>query len=130
VYPAAAPAYEPGPCEARERPLTSELRLYVHIPFCNYKCNFCYYATRVGDTWQQQERYVAALERELEWVQPGASLSQLFVGALRRRSRRSAGPHARHVFEASPTGQHGHTVEASPESITPSTSSSARACTA
>jgi oxygen-independent coproporphyrinogen III oxidase len=122
VYPAAAPAYTESPCEERERPATRELRLYVHIPFCNYKCNFCYYATRVGDTREQQERYVAALERELSWVEPGCRLSQLFVGGgtptalpadlLDRTLAR--------IFEAMPaTGQHGHTVEASPESITP-----------
>jgi oxygen-independent coproporphyrinogen-3 oxidase len=121
VYPAAAPAYTPSPCEERARPATRELRLYVHVPFCNYKCNFCYYATRVGDTREQQERYVAALERELEWVERGARLSQLFVGGgtptalpaelLDRTLAR--------VFEVlPPTGQHGHTVEASPESVT------------
>jgi oxygen-independent coproporphyrinogen III oxidase len=120
VYPAAAPAYEPSPCEQRVRPETRELRLYVHIPFCNYKCNFCYYATRVGDTRAEQERYVAALERELAWVEPGATLSQLFVGGgtptalpaeLLDRTLAS-------VFAAlPPTREHGHTVEASPESI-------------
>jgi oxygen-independent coproporphyrinogen-3 oxidase len=123
VYPAAAPAYTASPGEERERPATRVLRLYVHIPFCNYKCNFCYYATRVGDTREQQERYVAALERELSWVAPGSRLSQLFVGGgtptalpadlLDRTLAR--------VFEVMPaTGQHGHTVEASPESVTPS----------
>jgi oxygen-independent coproporphyrinogen-3 oxidase len=122
VYPAAAPAYTASPREERERPATRELRLYVHIPFCNYKCNFCYYATRIGDTREQQERYVAALERELAWVEPGSRLSQLFVGGgtptvlpadlLDRTLAR--------VFEVLPaTGQHGHTVEASPESIAP-----------
>ena len=121
VYPAAAPAYTASPCEEREHPATRELRLYVHIPFCNYKCNFCYYATRVGDTREQQERYVAALERELSWLEPGSRLSQLFVGGgtptvlpadLLDRTLAS-------VFQAMPaTGEHGHTVEASPESIT------------
>jgi oxygen-independent coproporphyrinogen-3 oxidase len=122
VYPAAAPAYTASPCEEREHPETRELRLYVHIPYCNYKCNFCYYATRVGDSREQQERYVAALERELSWVEPGSRLSQLFVGGGTPTAlpadlldRTLAG-----VFEALPaTGQHGHTVEASPESITP-----------
>jgi oxygen-independent coproporphyrinogen-3 oxidase len=121
VYPAAAPAFTPSPREERDRPATRELRLYVHVPFCNYRCNFCYYATRVGDERAQQERYVDALSRELEWVEPGARLSQLFVGGgtptvlpadlLDRMLAR--------VFEVMPpTGQHGHTVEASPESVT------------
>src|SRR5512139_1732574 len=121
VYPAAAPAFTPSPREERDRPTTRELRLYVHVPFCNYRCNFCYYATRVGDERAQQERYVDALARELAWVEPGARLSQLFVGGgtptvlpadlLDRMLAR--------VFEVlPPTGQHGHTVEASPESVT------------
>jgi oxygen-independent coproporphyrinogen-3 oxidase len=120
VYPAAAPAYRESPFEEREQPATRELRLYVHVPFCNYKCTFCYYATRVGDERAQQERYVAALGRELDWVLPGSTLSQLFVGGgtptalpadlLDRTLAR--------VFETlPPTGEHGHTVEASPESI-------------
>jgi oxygen-independent coproporphyrinogen III oxidase len=122
VYPASAPAYTPSPCEQRVHPAARELRLYVHIPFCNYKCNFCYYATRVGDDWQQQERYVAALAHELAWVEPGAKLSQLFMGGgtptalpaeLLDRTLES-------VFAAlPPSGEHGHTVEASPESVTP-----------
>jgi len=120
VYPAAAPAYTASPCEARERPETRELRLYVHIPFCNYKCNFCYYATRVGDTRAVQERYVAALGRELEWVEPGACLSQLFVGGGTPTALPAdlLGRMLARIFEVMPpTGQHGHTVEASPESI-------------
>lgn len=120
VYPAAAPAYTASPCEARERPETRELRLYVHIPFCNYKCNFCYYATRIGDTREQQQRYVAALERELEWVEPGARLSQLFVGGGTPTALPAdlLGRTLARIFElVPPTGQHGHTVEASPESI-------------
>ncbi len=122
VYPAAAPAYASSPCEERARPSTQALRLYVHVPFCNYKCSFCYYATRVGDSRALQERYVAALEGELAWVERGARLSQLFVGGgtptalpAELLDRTLA-----NVFAAlPPTGEHGHTVEASPESITP-----------
>ena len=80
VYPAAAPAWQDAPRAKRDGPPSSPLRLYVHLPFCNYKCSFCYYATRVGDSYEQQKRYTAALERELGWVQPGTALSQLFVG--------------------------------------------------
>jgi oxygen-independent coproporphyrinogen-3 oxidase len=121
VYPAAAPAFAPSPREERVQAAARELRLYVHVPFCNYRCNFCYYATRVGDDRSQQERYVDALARELEWAPADARLSQLFVGGgtptvlpadlLDRLLAR--------VFErVPPTGRHGHTVEASPESLT------------
>jgi oxygen-independent coproporphyrinogen-3 oxidase len=80
VYPAAAPDFERRPGAVREALAGDRLRLYVHVPFCNYKCSFCYYATRVGDGREEQARYVAALARELERVPAGVSLIQLFMG--------------------------------------------------
>jgi oxygen-independent coproporphyrinogen-3 oxidase len=120
VYPAAAPAYVPSPHAPRERPPRGPLRLYVHLPFCNYKCTFCCFATRVGDSREQQARYTAALARDLEWADTGTPLSQLFVGGgtptvlapdLLDRLLST-------VFERLPPveGQV-HTVEASPESL-------------
>ena len=56
------------------------MRLYVHIPFCNYSCTFCCYAKRVGVRYDQMERYVRALLREMEWIPPGTPVSQFFIG--------------------------------------------------
>jgi oxygen-independent coproporphyrinogen-3 oxidase len=120
VYPAAAPAFTRAPEAQREPFAGDQLRLYVHVPFCNYKCNFCFYATRVGDGWREQERYVAALARELEIVPPGAPLTQLFVGGgtptalpaeLFDRTLAAV------LSRVSPVGDEVHTVEASPESL-------------
>jgi oxygen-independent coproporphyrinogen-3 oxidase len=80
VYPMSAPAFEPRPGAERERPGGSLLRLYVHVPFCNYGCTFCFYAKRVGADRELMERYVRAVERELSWAGAGKSMPQLYVG--------------------------------------------------
>lgn len=79
-YPMSVPAFRINSRAERERPEVEQLRLYTHIPFCNYGCSYCYFAKRVGSNREQMERYVKALKRELEWVRPGTPLSQLFVG--------------------------------------------------
>lgn len=122
VYPSAAPDFSDAPLAERPPLEGSELRLYLHVPFCRYHCTFCHYAVRVGATNAVMSRYVAALERELDWIPAGASLTQLFVGggtptalppelldrlleSVFRRTKRVEGTV--------------HVVEASPETITP-----------
>ncbi|HEY8514370.1 MAG TPA: coproporphyrinogen-III oxidase family protein [Candidatus Binatia bacterium] len=122
VYPLSAPAFRPAAGAERTRPDAPSLRLYVHVPFCNYGCSFCFYAKKIGASRAQMERYVRALVRELEWITPGAYLTQLYVGggtptalppdlldevlaALFARTRRE--------------GAEAHTVESSPESVLP-----------
>jgi oxygen-independent coproporphyrinogen-3 oxidase len=120
VYPWAVQNFEPRPLAERVRPGNGSLRLYVHIPFCNYRCTFCFFAVRVGAKRAEMERYVAALERELAWVTPGTSLAQLFIGG----GTPTALPpdllsvllHAVLARMTSAAGRP-HTVEASPESI-------------
>ena len=121
VYPISAPAFLKTPRAERERPAAKFLRLYVHVPFCNYACSFCFYAIVVRADRARMQRYLGAVERELEWVEPGTPISQLFVGggtptalppdlldrlltAVFRRAR--------------PFGQGIHTVETSPETLT------------
>ena len=121
-YPSSAPAYQSAPMPERERPAADQLRLYVHVPFCRYHCTFCYFAVRVGASADVMRRYVRAVIKELEWIEPGTPLSQLFVGggtptalppdlldellgAIFARTR--------------PYGKHVHTVETSPETISP-----------
>jgi oxygen-independent coproporphyrinogen-3 oxidase len=120
VYPHAAPVFQPDPCADRPRPQKDHLRLYVHIPFCNYSCTFCCYAKRVGVRHDQMQRYVHALLRELEWVEPGTPVSQFFVGGGTPTAlppglldETLAAINAR----MPPRGQPVHTVEASPDSI-------------
>ena len=120
-YPNAAPLFESSPGAERERVDSEQLRLYVHIPFCNYACAFCCYAKQVGVELAQKQRYVKALERELEWVEPGTPVSQFFIGG---GTPTALPPElldevlgaivARMPFY----GDDVHTVEASPESLT------------
>ncbi|MGQ0635974.1 MAG: coproporphyrinogen-III oxidase family protein [Planctomycetaceae bacterium] len=121
AYPASAPAYTESPCAERDRVHSDALRLYVHVPYCNYRCTFCFFAVRIGARHQEMERYVRALRRELEWADAGTPLSQLFVGG----GTPTALPPdlldemLSAIFERLPSeGTNVHVVEASPESIT------------
>jgi oxygen-independent coproporphyrinogen-3 oxidase len=121
VYPMSAPAFTPSPQAERQRPPGDRLGLYIHVPFCNYSCNFCFYVRRIGDGRPEMERYVQALRRELQWVAPGSRLTQLYVGggtptALPAHLLDSV---LADVFERmKPEGTAIHTVESSPESVT------------
>ena len=121
VYPGAVPAFETADGARRQRPDGDRLRLYVHVPFCNYHCDYCHFATRVDDSVERRERYLDAVVRELEWIGPGTPLSQLFVGGgtptalAPGQLDRLLGA----VFERTtrvPGNE--HTCEGSPESIT------------
>ncbi|MEO2036113.1 MAG: radical SAM protein [Planctomycetaceae bacterium] len=121
AYPASAPAYETRECAERNRPAGDALRLYVHIPYCNYRCSFCFFAVRVGAQRTEMERYVRALRRELEWAPAGTPLMQMFMGG----GTPTALPAdlldelLTSIFERLPSrGDNLHVVEASPESIT------------
>lgn len=119
-YPHAASMFRPGPGTRRERVPAGPMRLYVHIPFCNYACSFCCYAKHVGADAAEMKRYVAALKSELEWVEPGTPLTQFFMGGgtptvlpPELMDELLAAIAARMPF----AGDHVHTVEASPDSV-------------
>lgn len=80
VYPWSVQNFQPRPRAERLLPASDTLRLYTHIPFCNYHCTFCFYAVRAGAQRPEMERYVEALRRELELIEPGTKLAQLTVG--------------------------------------------------
>ncbi|MFO0745796.1 MAG: coproporphyrinogen-III oxidase family protein [Myxococcota bacterium] len=121
VYPWAAPAFAHAPRAERPRLPLEQLRLYVHVPFCNYGCTFCFYTVKVGAKPALMERTVAALEKELEHVAPGTPLAQLFMGGGTPTAlppelldRLLAA-----IFARAPSlGSEVHTVEASPETLT------------
>lgn len=96
-------------------------RLYVHVPFCNYHCTFCFYAVRTGAQRREMERYVAALARELRCVPAGTPLARLVVGG----GTPTALP--ADLFETMlkaihermrPASDRSQTVEVSPDSLT------------
>ncbi|GEM_PF-3000645 len=56
--------------------------LYIHIPFCERKCNFCDFATNFGKDNDEIENYVKALEKEMDLVKNKLNLSDFHVEAL------------------------------------------------
>jgi len=83
VYALCSPRYQPAPKRARALPRRRTLRLYVHVPFCRYKCSFCNYAVlavRSGADRASMQRYVDAVRRELAGMPRSARLAGLFVG--------------------------------------------------
>ncbi len=48
---------------------TRELSLYVHIPFCKAKCNYCDFLSFGGCGYSRQKQYVDALCKEIEAYQ-------------------------------------------------------------
>ncbi len=49
-------------------PTDVPLGLYLHIPFCRKRCNFCYFKVFTDKNAPEVERYLAALSREIELV--------------------------------------------------------------
>lgn len=120
LYPVTAPAWQDNPGAERPRLQGGPLRLYVHVPFCRYKCSFCFYALSLGTKDPAMARYVDALIRELDAIEPGTPLSQVFVGGgtptalpVEQLDRLLAAIFAR----GRPLPGELHTVEASPETL-------------
>ncbi len=80
IYPMAAPAFRTAAGTGRARRSDDPLAVYVHVPFCNYACTFCFYAKRVGDDVATKARYVDAVARELAWIPAGTRLRHLYLG--------------------------------------------------
>ncbi|MGE0704102.1 MAG: coproporphyrinogen-III oxidase family protein [Vicinamibacterales bacterium] len=121
VYPWAVQNFVQRPSAERERPAGGRQRIYLHIPFCNYHCTFCFYAVRTGAKRDEMTRYVKALTREVQFVPEGSSLGRLIVGGGTPTAlppdllSEALGAVFAHVPSA-PDG--GHTIEASPDSVT------------
>ncbi|MGW3240316.1 coproporphyrinogen-III oxidase family protein [Streptomyces olivaceus] len=106
------------------KPQATDNMIYLHIPYCEKRCTFCPFHVRVKRDVSVYERYVVALEREIEmlarrpYVQDmkfravyfgGGSPSLLTVDQIKRlydALRRSFAiePDAEWTFEGEPTG--------------------------
>lgn len=65
-----------------DRPMTSGVGLYIHIPFCAIKCHYCDFACATG-LEALMEPYVAALERELRAYSErsgGLEIASIYLG--------------------------------------------------
>jgi oxygen-independent coproporphyrinogen-3 oxidase len=58
---------EPAPAE-------TPLGIYVHIPFCRQRCDFCYFKVYTDKNSKEIRRYLEALRRELALFAPHARL--------------------------------------------------------
>lgn len=47
-------------------PVSGTFSVYVHIPFCIRFCNFCHYPNKIGALPEEKDRYLSALEREMD----------------------------------------------------------------
>lgn len=59
------------------------LSLYVHIPFCKAKCNYCDFLSFGGCGYSEQKQYVSALCKEIEAYRPISdeySIRTIFFG--------------------------------------------------
>ncbi|MEW6304549.1 MAG: coproporphyrinogen-III oxidase family protein [Verrucomicrobiota bacterium] len=89
-------AYPPFSCWKRNQAVAAELALkqpapetpfgvYVHVPFCPKKCDYCYYLSYIRQPLQVIDHYLETVRRELEIYagQPalqGRALSFLYFG--------------------------------------------------
>ena len=47
-------------------PADGLLDVYAHIPFCEKKCVFCHYPVKLGQQSAEKDRYLDALEKEMD----------------------------------------------------------------
>lgn len=59
--------------------MTNEIALYIHVPFCQSRCNYCSFVS-FADRGSDISAYVNALEKELAQRARGESLSSIFLG--------------------------------------------------
>ena len=47
-------------------PFDKRFDVYVHIPFCMKYCSYCHYPVIVGDVPEEKDRYLLALEKDMD----------------------------------------------------------------
>ena len=52
---------------------------YIHVPFCRHRCGYCNFAL-ITDRDDLQQDYLAALERELSWLEGPFEVDTLYLG--------------------------------------------------
>ena len=102
--------------------------LYVHVPFCAVKCGYCDFNSYAVSDPAVHDRFLAALDRELGATWTGGAPSSVFVGG----GTPTYLSEARFELLLEILGRHLDlhacpevTLEANPESVTPSKVSAA-----
>jgi oxygen-independent coproporphyrinogen-3 oxidase len=60
-----------------------EMALYIHIPFCNYACSFCYFVKSVDRKNKDIEDYIALLSEEIRYfgeMLQGKNVTSVYIG--------------------------------------------------
>lgn len=52
---------------------------YIHVPFCRHKCGYCNFTVLAGRD-DLTQAYLAAIERELSWLETPREVETLFLG--------------------------------------------------
>jgi oxygen-independent coproporphyrinogen-3 oxidase len=74
-----APAPHPPCPDQPEPPWLWPRAAYIHVPFCAHKCGYCDFASLAGAD-PLAERYLAALEREMAFLETPQEVETIFVG--------------------------------------------------
>ena len=66
---------------SKENTMDSPMEIYIHIPFCVKKCDYCDFLSGPYGV-KEQQAYVQALLEEIEAVTEGLgrSVSSVFIG--------------------------------------------------
>ena len=107
-------------------PADASVGMYVHVPFCTRRCEYCSFNTAPIDDRDVVSRYLAALGREIEllggapWA-PGVTVETVFFGGgtpslLAAREMEAVLAALRRAFVVEPGAE--ITVECNPESVT------------
>lgn len=80
VYPLSAPEFQTVTPARLARPPNGVRKLYIHVPFCNYACGFCFYVKQVGASTDRKRRIVDCLIKELASIELGTTLALVYVG--------------------------------------------------
>jgi oxygen-independent coproporphyrinogen III oxidase len=67
--------------ETYKMPKDELLDIYVHLPFCERRCTFCHYPGMLGDQIEEKNRYLDALEKEMDIY-----LKRLGISKIKARS--------------------------------------------
>lgn len=57
-----------------------EIALYIHIPFCVKKCNYCSFISFCNKTRSQMDEYVDCLIKELQTRKVDATIKSIYIG--------------------------------------------------
>jgi len=68
-----------GPRQGFDPQQNAPVSLYVHVPFCRHRCGYCNFSLVAGRDYLV-DRFLKALETEIDWLEKSWTLDTLFLG--------------------------------------------------